>query len=349
LSGKIILIQKKHYMKLFNIENTHGLKSRITNYGGRVVDLFTPDTAGHFDDIVLGYESLYGYLNSHEKYFGAIIGRYGNRIGEAKFEIDGKKYKLDANNGPNSLHGGNNGFHNVYWTITQLDQQTILMEYISEDMEEGFPGKLNLKVKYCMTDNNELKIEYFASTDKPTIVNLTHHSFFNLTGDFRNSINDHILEIPAEFYTPVDDELIPTGEIATVEGTPFDFRKPTRIGARVDENSNQLKRGNGYDHNWVLDADGLNKDIRLAAIVTEPSSGRIMEVYTNEPGIQFYSGNFLSGKDIGKNGIIYNYRTAFCLETQHFPDSPNKSNFPETLLNPGEEYYSICIYKFDTV
>jgi aldose 1-epimerase len=336
-------------MKLFNIENTHGLKSRITNYGGRVVDLFTPDTAGHFDDIVLGYESLYGYLNSHEKYFGAIIGRYGNRIGEAKFEIDGKKYKLDANNGPNSLHGGNNGFHNVYWTITQLDQQTILMEYISEDMEEGFPGKLNLKVKYCMTDNNELKIEYFASTDKPTIVNLTHHSFFNLTGDFRNSINDHILEIPAEFYTPVDDELIPTGEIATVEGTPFDFRKPTRIGARVDENSNQLKRGNGYDHNWVLDADGLNKDIRLAAIVTEPSSGRIMEVYTNEPGIQFYSGNFLSGKDIGKNGIIYNYRTAFCLETQHFPDSPNKSNFPETLLNPGEEYYSICIYKFDTV
>jgi aldose 1-epimerase len=336
-------------MKLFNIENTHGLKSRITNYGGRVVDLFTPDKAGHFDDIVLGYESLYGYLNSHEKYFGAIIGRYGNRIGEAKFEIDGKKYKLDANNGPNSLHGGNNGFHNVYWTITQLDQQTILMEYISEDMEEGFPGKLNLKVKYCMTDNNELKIEYFASTDKPTIVNLTHHSFFNLTGDFRNSINDHILEIPAEFYTPVDDELIPTGEIATVEGTPFDFRKPTRIGARVDENSNQLKRGNGYDHNWVLDADGLNKDIRLAAIVTEPSSGRIMEVYTNEPGIQFYSGNFLSGKDIGKNGIIYNYRTAFCLETQHFPDSPNKSNFPETLLNPGEEYYSICIYKFDTV
>jgi aldose 1-epimerase len=336
-------------MKLFTIENTHGLKSRITNYGGRVVDLFTPDKAGHFDDIVLGYESLYGYLNSHEKYFGAIIGRYGNRIGEAKFEIDGKKYKLDANNGPNSLHGGNNGFHNVYWTITQLDQQTILMEYISEDMEEGFPGKLNLKVKYCMTDNNELKIEYFASTDKPTIVNLTHHSFFNLTGDFRNSINDHILEIPAEFYTPVDDELIPTGEIATVEGTPFDFRKPTRIGARVDENSNQLKRGNGYDHNWVLDADGLNKDIRLAAIVTEPSSGRIMEVYTNEPGIQFYSGNFLSGKDIGKNGIIYNYRTAFCLETQHFPDSPNKSNFPETLLNPGEEYYSICIYKFDTV
>jgi aldose 1-epimerase len=336
-------------MKLFNIENTHGLKSRITNYGGRVVDLFTPDTAGHFDDIVLGYESLYGYLNSHEKYFGAIIGRYGNRIGEAKFEIDGKKYKLDANNGPNSLHGGNNGFHNVYWTITQLDQQTILMEYISEDMEEGFPGKLNLKVKYCMTDNNELKIEYFASTDKPTIVNLTHHSFFNLTGDLRNSINNHILEIPAEFYTPVDDELIPTGEIATVEGTPFDFRKPTRIGARVDENSNQLKRGNGYDHNWVLDADGLNKDIRLAAIVTEPSSGRIMEVYTNEPGIQFYSGNFLSGKDIGKNGIIYNYRTAFCLETQHFPDSPNKSNFPETLLNPGEEYYSICIYKFDTV
>jgi aldose 1-epimerase len=336
-------------MKLFNIENTHGLKSRITNYGGRVVDLFTPDKAGHFDDIVLGYESLYGYLNSHEKYFGAIIGRYGNRIGEAKFEIDGKKYKLDANNGPNSLHGGNNGFHNVYWTITQLDQQTILMEYISEDMEEGFPGKLNLKVKYCMTDNNELKIEYFASTDKPTIVNLTHHSFFNLTGDFRNSINDHILEIPAEFYTPVDDELIPTGEIATVEGTPFDFRKPTRIGARVDENNNQLKRGNGYDHNWVLDADGLNKDIRLAAIVTEPSSGRIMEVYTNEPGIQFYSGNFLSGKDIGKNGIIYNYRTAFCLETQHFPDSPNKSNFPETLLNPGEEYYSICIYKFGTV
>jgi len=223
------------------------------------------------------------------------------------------------------------------------------MEYTSQDMEEGFPGEMNVMVKYCLTDHNELKIEYFTATDKPTVVNLTHHSFFNLTGNLTETINNHVLQIPAEFYTPVDEGLIPTGEIAPVAGTPFDFRKPTRIGARVNDYNEQLISGKGYDHNWVLDAEGEDKDIRLAARVTEPDSGRLMEVFTNEPGIQFYGGNFLNGKDIGKNNIAYNHRTAFCLETQHFPDSPNKSNFPETRLNPGVEYYSICIYKFGIV
>lgn len=339
----------KPTMQLFTIENKNGLKALITNYGGRIISLFIPDKTGHFDDIVLGYENPEDYLDSNEKYYGAIIGRYGNRIGQTRFSIDERTYFLEKNNGENSLHGGCKGFHNVYWTVDQLDEQTLELKYVSKDMEEGFPGNLNVKVVYCMTEDNELKIEYFASTDKPTIVNLTHHSFFNLTGDSRKTINNHILQIQADFYTPVDEGLIPTGEIAPVEGTPFDFRKPIAIGERVEEDHEQLKFGRGYDHNWVLDAAGANKGLRFAAKATEPVSGRVLEVFTNEPGIQFYGGNFLNGKDVGKGGIPYQYRTAFCLETQHFPDSPNKKNFPKTILKPDEEYYSICIYHFGTI
>jgi aldose 1-epimerase len=336
-------------MKLFTIENKNGLKALITNYGGRILSLYIPDKTGHFDDVVLGYDTPEEYLNSNEKYYGAIIGRYGNRIGQARFSIGERTYFLEKNNGENSLHGGCKGFHHVYWDVDQLDEQTLELKYASKDMEEGFPGNLNVKVVYCMTEDNELKIEYFASTDKSTIVNLTHHSFFNLTGDLRETINNHILQIPADFYTPVDEGLIPTGEIAPVEGTPFDFRNPTVIGERVEENHEQLKFGRGYDHNWVLDAAGENKKLRFAAKVTEPNSGRVLAVFTNEPGIQFYGGNFLNGIDVGKGGMPYQYRTAFCLETQHFPDSPNKDNFPKTILKPDGEYYSICIYRFGIV
>lgn len=321
----------------------------ITNYGGRVMKIFTPDKTGHFDDIVLGYETPEAYLKSNEKYFGAIIGRYGNRIGKANFSINGTSYKVGKNEGANCLHGGSMGFHNVLWDASQTDNQTLELRYISKDMEEGFPGNLNVKVVYCLTDENELKIEYSASTDKPTIVNLTHHSFFNLSGNPDETINNHMLQIPAGFYTPVDNLLIPTGEIATVEGTPFDFRNPKSIAKNIDDDNEQLKFGRGYDHNWVLDAEGKKKENRFAARVTEPVTGRVMEVYTNEPGIQFYGGNFLNGKDVGKGGIPYQYRTAFCLETQHFPDSPNKENFPSTLLKPKEKYYSVCTYHFYTI
>ena len=336
-------------IQLVNLRNSHGLGAVITNYGGRVVSLFVPDKNGHFDDIVLGYDNPEDYLRSNEKYYGALIGRYGNRIGKARFSIGDQTYFLKKNNGENSLHGGGKGFHQVYWSAHQLNEGTLELKYVSTDMEEGFPGNLGVKVVYCLTDENELKIEYFASTDKPTIVNLTHHSFFNLTGDPSKTINHHILQIPAAFYTPVGEGLIPTGEIAPVEGTPFDFRTPTTIGKRVEEDHDQLKLGHGYDHNWVLDGMEESRPPRMAAKVTEPESGRVMAVYTNEPGIQFYGGNFLSGKDIGKGGIPYRHRTAFCLETQHFPDSPNKSNFPSVLLNPGEEYYSVCLYHFDTL
>jgi aldose 1-epimerase len=335
--------------KIFTLKNSDGIKILITNYGGRVMNIFTPDKSGHFDDIVLGYDKPECYMKSNEKYFGALIGRYGNRIGKANFSIDGISYTIGKNEGENCLHGGNKGFHNTIWDAYQIDNLTLELKHFSEDMEEGFPGNLSVKVVYCLTDLNELKIEYFATTDKPTPVNLTHHSFFNLTGNPKKTINNHQLQIPADYYTPVDNLLIPTGEIATVEGTPFDFRKPKPVAKDIDADNEQLKFGKGYDHNWVLDKTGKNKDIRVAARVLEPESGRVMDVYTNEPGIQFYGGNFLSGKDIGKGNIPYQYRTAFCLETQHFPDSPNKENFPSTLLRSKEEYYSICIYRFGTI
>jgi aldose 1-epimerase len=336
-------------MQLYTIGNRNGIKACITNYGGRVVNLIVPDINGRYEDIVLGYDRLSDYLSSNEKYYGATIGRFGNRIGNACFSIGSKTYFPEKNNGENSLHGGSGGFHNVYWNVRQVNGQTLELKYFSKDMEEGFPGNLQVKVIYCLAENNELRIDYFAETDQTTVLNLTHHSFFNLTGNPGKTINNHILQIPAKFYTPIDEGLIPTGEIVEVEESPFDFREPAAIGEKINEDNEQLKLGRGFDHNWVLDATGINKDIRLAARVTEPESGRVMEVYTNEPGIQFYSGNFLNGKDVGKGGIPYRHRTAFCLETQHFPDSPNKENFPSTLLNPGEEYRSVCVYRFKSI
>lgn len=331
-------------VELFTLKNSNGLTAQITNFGGRLVSLWVPGKNGNFEDIVTGYNTLDGYLNSGEIYYGALIGRYGNRIAKGEFMLNDTAYTLVRNNGENHLHGGTKGFNDVVWDAVQTDAQTLVLTYTSPHMEEGYPGNLDVKVQYQLTDENELKIEYWAATDRPTPVNLTHHSFFNLKGDGNGTINDHLLQINADFYTPVDEGLIPTGEIAPVEGTPMDFRAPTAIGERVDADFEQLKYGIGYDHNWVLvpAESGLN----FAARVVEPASGRTMEVYTNEPGLQFYGGNFLDGSDTGKYGRPYDFRTSFCLETQHFPDSPNQPEFPSTILNPGEEYYSVCVYKF---
>jgi len=333
-------------MKIFTISNNRGIQVSITNYGGRIMSIHTPDRVGHFEDIVLGYDHLDEYLRSNEKYYGALVGRYANRIGNASCQIEGKTFLFGKNEGENCLHGGKRGFHNVLWQARQLDRQTLELNYYSVDMEEGFPGNLSVKVTYHLSESNELSITYDAETDKITIVNLTHHSFFNLTGNPLNTINNHVLQISADYYTPVDEHLIPTGEIAPVDGTPFDFREPVAIGERLTTDDVQLKFGHGYDHNWVLSQGSKKEQIRFAAKVTDPASGRILEVYTNEPGLQFYGGNFLDGKDKGKGHISYQHRTAFCLETQHFPDSPNHSNFPSVFLRPDEHYSSVCIYRF---
>jgi aldose 1-epimerase len=327
---------------LFTLKNKNGLVTQITNYGGRVVSLWVPDKDGNFEDIVLGYESPEGYLQSNEIYFGALIGRYGNRIANGKFTLNDNTYTLATNNDDNHLHGGKKGFNNVVWDAKQISDSELELKYLSKDGEEGYPGNLNVTVVYKLTDNNELEINYAATTDKATPVNLTHHSFFNLHGAGKGSINDHILQINASRYTPIVAGLIPTGSIETVKNTPFDFTSPTPIGEHVNDDNEQLKYGFGYDHNFVLDGSGL----RVAATIIEPNSGRKMEVLTEEPSLQFYGGNFLDGKDIGKGNLPYNYRTAFCLETQHFPDSPNQENFPSTILNEGENYTSTCIYRF---
>ncbi|MDC6362386.1 MULTISPECIES: aldose epimerase family protein [Flavobacteriaceae] len=345
-------IDKKNFEKivdgkpvsLYVLENEQGTVAEITNYGGKVVSLWLPDKSGNYEDVVLGHENIDDFLNAKEKYFGALIGRYGNRIAHGKFTLDGKEYTLATNNGANSLHGGNKGFDAVVWDAKQVDAQTLELTYLSKDGEEGYPGNLSVRVLYQLTDANELKIEYWATADQSTVVNLTHHSFFNLHGAGNGTINDHLLQIQAAHYTPVDAGLIPTGEIAAVEGTPFDFQESKPIGAELEVKNQQLDYGMGYDHNFVLEQNG--EGFNYAAKVVEPNSGRAMEVYTNEPGMQFYGGNFLDGSIVGKEGKAYEFRTAFCLETQHFPDSPNQPNFPSTRLDPGEEYYSICLYKF---
>jgi len=350
-------------VELFTLRNANGVVTQITNYGGRVVNLFVPDRDGNFEDIVLGYSDLNGYLNSNEVYYGTLIGRYGNRISKGEFVLNDSLYKLATNNGANHLHGGPGGFHNVVWDAVQQDEKTLLLSYLSPDGEEGYPGNLQVNVTYELTDGNALKIQYWATTDKPTHINLTHHSFFNLKGAGDGDVNDHLLRINAMYFTPVDEGLIPTGEIKPVAGTPFDFNHLTPIGQRINENDQQLVYGLGYDHNWVLSPSSdvmafaedksneikqpyVYEDLTFAALVVEPASGRTMEVYTNEPAIQFYGGNFLNGSDTGKYGKVYSYRGALCLETQHFPDSPNQPAFPSTLLNPGEEYYSVCVYRF---
>ena len=308
--------EKYNGIELYALENSNGLVTQITNYGGRVVSLWVPDKNGNFEDIVLGFDNIEGYKNSNEKYFGALIGRYGNRIQNGQFKIDKMTYNLATNNGENHLHGGPKGFHEVVWSANQIDGQTLELSYFSKDGEVGYPGNLNVKVQYTLSDQDELKIEYWAETDKTTHVNLTHHSFFNLKGAGNGVINDHVMEINADYYTPVDAGLIPNGKISSVKNTPMDFLKPTRIGERVNSNFEQINYGLGYDHNWVLNQS--ESDLNFAAKVTEPESGRSISVFTNEPGLQFYGGNFLDGSDVGKNAKSYNHRTAFCLETSIF-------------------------------
>jgi aldose 1-epimerase len=331
-------------LTLYTLTNSHGVEASITNYGAIIVSLKTPDKTGKMGDVVLGFDSVEPYLGTHPN-FGVVVGRYGNRIGKAKFSIDGKEYTLAKNNGENSLHGGPQGFGKQVWTAKEVkrsDGPAVELTYVSKDGEEGFPGTLTSTVVYTLTNANELKIEYKATTDKTTVVNLTNHSYFNLAGG--GDILNHQLMLAADRFTPVDAGLIPTGELKPVEGTPFDFRKPTAIGARINAADEQIKMGGGYDHNWVL--NGNAGTLRLAARVTEPTTGRWMEVSTTEPGVQFYTGNFLDGTIKGKGGQTYAKRAGLCLETQHFPDSPNKPAFPTTLLKPGATYQTTTVYKF---
>jgi aldose 1-epimerase len=331
---------------LYTLRNKSGMEARITNYGGIVVSLLVPDQSGRQGDVVLGYDSLSSYLKA-TPYFGAIVGRYGNRIGKARFTLDGKGYALNANDGPNTLHGGLRGFDKVVWEAdgtTPAMQPSLSLSYLSRDGEEGYPGNLKATVVYTLTDSNELRIDYAASTDKPTVLNLTHHSYFNLAGAGSGDILSHELMLNADRFTPIDSGLITTGELKPVEGTPMDFRTPTAIGARIAVKDDQLRFGRGYDHNWALNRTG--EGLSLAARVSEKTSGRMMEVWTTQPGVQFYSGNFLDGTNIGKGGKAYAYRTGLCLETQHFPDSPNKPSFPSTVLRPGENFASTTVYRF---
>jgi aldose 1-epimerase len=330
--------------------NKNGMVAVITTFGGKLVSLWVPDKLGKLADVVLGYETVDQYPGGNP-YFGAMIGRYGNRIAQGRFVLDGTEYQLTKNNGPNALHGGPGGFHNVNWNMLNdpsVIHDKVQLAYLSKDGEEGYPGNLQVKVTYTLTDNNELVIDYEATTDKTTIVNLTHHSFFNLAGAGAGDILSHQLYINADRFTPVDETLIPTGELRSVKGTPFDFNVLTKIGERIEAPDEQLKNGKGYDHNWVLNKNREN-ELSLAAKVVEPVSGRVMEVLTTEPGLQFYSGNFLNGYDVGKGGKRYEYRSAFCLEAQHFPDSPNKPHFPPVVLRPGDVYTQKTIYRFSTL
>tara|TARA_B110001452_G_scaffold137918_1_gene114667 strand:+ start:2069 stop:3205 length:1137 start_codon:yes stop_codon:yes gene_type:complete len=331
-------------VKLYTLKNKWGVTAQITNYGGRVVSLWLPDKTGHFEDVVLGFNDMDTYEKSKEKYFGALIGRYGNRIAKGRFVLEDSTYLLVKNNGENHLHGGNKGFESVVWKVNSFTENKLFLSYFSPHMEEGYPGNLTVSVEYQLTDENELSIQYFAQSDQTTIINLTHHSFFNLKGAGNGNVNDHLLQINADYFTPIDDQLIPTGVIQKVVNTPFDFLLPTQIGSRIDALDDQLTYGHGYDHNYVLNpSDSI---VSFAARVVEPVSKRTLEVYTNEPGMQFYGGNFLDGTVKGKKDKNYEHRGAFCLETQHFPDSPNKIKFPSTSLAAEELYYSICIYKF---
>ncbi len=327
---------------LFTLENESGMRVDITNHGGRIVTILVPDRNGIFDDVVTGYPSIDEYLVTNEPYFGSLIGRYGNRIAKGRFAIEDTEYQLAINNDPNHLHGGPGGFHNVVWDAQMVADNTLELSYLSADGEEGYPGNLEVTVIYSLTKNNELVIEYEATTDKATVLNLTNHAFYNLAGEGDRPISEHLLMINADHYTPVDADLIPTGEIASLAGTPLDFRNFTPIGERINDSHPQIGFGQGYDHNYVLNktADD-SEEPQLAATVIEPLSGRKMEIYTTEPGIQFYSGNFLDGSEVGKRGENYTYRSSFCLETQHFPDSPNQPNFPSTLLLPGETYRQV--------
>jgi aldose 1-epimerase len=332
-------------VEIYTLTNANGLEMHVITYGGIITSLKVPDRTGHLDDVVLGFDTLDGYLKD-PPYFGALVGRYGNRIAKGQFTLNGATYKLATNNGPNHLHGGVKGFDKVIWNAVpgdSADGVSVTLTRTSPDGEEGYPGNLQATVRYTLTDKNELAIEYRATTDKATPVNLTQHSYFNLAAD-SGDVLGHELTIHASRYTPVDATLIPTGELAPVQGTPFDFQKATAIGARIGADNAQLKNGGGYDHNWVLDRKGPG--LQPAARLVDPKSGRTLEVATTEPGLQFYSGNFLDGSITGKGGRVYKHRTGLCLETQHYPDSPNHPSFPSTILQPGQTYSSKTVFTF---
>ncbi|HDP98335.1 MAG TPA: galactose mutarotase [bacterium] len=331
---------------LYTLTNDHEVSVQITNYGGIVTLILVPDKNENLGDVVLGFDNLEGYLQNNP-YFGCIIGRYGNRLARGKFKLNGKNYSLATNNEPNHLHGGIKGFDKVVWSAKEIkNKDTIGLEltYLSADGEEGYPGNLSIMVIYALTNDNMLRIDYEANTDQPTIVNLTNHSYFNLKDAGATSILDHELTLDADYFTPVDKTLIPTGELRPVAGTPFDFRKPIKVGDWIGADDEQIKIGRGYDHNFAL--NGKAGELRLIGKLRESTTGRVMEIWTTEPGIQLYSGNFLDGSITGKNGTVYYYRHGLCLETQHYPDSPNQANFPSTILNPTEKYKTTTVYKF---
>ncbi len=333
---------------IYTLTNKNGAKVSITNYGAIVQSLYVPDKDNKMLDVVLGLDSLKDYIKL-SPYFGAIVGRYGNRINKGKFKLNGKEYQLSINDGKNTLHGGIKGFDKRVWQAEEVKSDlgpALKLTYKSADMEEGYPGNLTLTVTYTLTNDNELRLDYNATTDKETILNPTHHSYFNLSGDPNNTILNEKLMIDAEKFTPIDDGLIPTGKLKDVAGTPMDFRQPTIIGSRINDNYEQLKFGHGYDHNWVL--NDYNGSVRKVASVYDSTSGIFMEVYTDQPGLQFYSGNFLNGTITGKKGIVYKQRTGLCLEAQHFPDSPNEKDFPPVTLKPGDVYKQTTYYKFST-
>jgi aldose 1-epimerase len=327
------------------IKNKNNVSAVFTNYGGRIASLFVPTQGDTLIDVVVGFKTAQEFKKSTEPYFGATIGRYGNRIAKGKFTLEGKEYTLVVNNGPNTLHGGKPGFQDVIFDAERKGDNSIVFTYLSKDMEGGFPGNAKIKVTYSLNDDNELHMDYEATTDKTTVMNLTNHAFFNLNGEGSGTILKHVVQINADKYTPVDSTLIPLGQLVPVAGTPFDFNKPTTIGARINDKNEQLKNGTGYDHNYVLSGVKTGGYTHAAKVVGD-KSGVIMDVYTQEPGLQFYSGNFMQSKNTFKGGSKDDFRTAFCMETQHFPDSPNQPSFPTTTLKPGETYKTSSYYKF---
>ncbi len=329
---------------LYFLSNKNNFRAAVTNYGARMVGFLVPDKDGKLTDIVVGFDNAKDYVKAEERYFGVIVGRFGNRIAKGQFTLDGKTYQLDLNNGVNTLHGGRTGFHSRMWDVVQTDSQTVVFTYISKDGEEGYPGTLTTKATYTLTDDNELRIDYEITTDKKTVTNITNHNYWNLNGEGSGTINNHDLMVKATKYTPVDSTLIPTG-IEAVANTPFDFTTSHKIGERIEADNVQLKYGKGYDHNYVLDK-GITAAPELIATVKGDVSGIAMDISTTEPGIQFYGGNFMQSKHVLKSGAKDDFRTALCLETQHFPDSPNQPSFPTTVLEPGKKYVSTTVHKF---